>query len=215
METKATGEKTVDAIVQVANTLLTQVRISMLSYGEQMLSASGFVSNSAMYDECYRAMRLGTDCEALWKMQQELEKRLQKTPGWMSTIWANMSRVASVATDGEKYILKSASGAVIGVVYGVWSLFQYLMPYLLKFSNYMLLHPKAAIVAFLYAKHIQKNVCRYVSRWYLLNGKELPPESFMDSIKPGVHIHRHGAPDRAAACPKWGNPYKNTTKTWG
>ena len=181
-ETASSGEKVVDGVLNVAQATLTQLRVGILSYSEQVIGSSGFMVQSAMYQDCVRAMRAGNDCNALWQLEQELQKRLQQTSAWTSKVWDYVNQAVSLVQKGGQILLKTAKEGVVAVFGGVWQLFKFFLPYIVKVTGYMFSSPRAAVLAFMYAKHMQKRICRFVARAYLMSGKPVPQATMKSQL---------------------------------
>ena len=172
----------VDSVLNVANSTLSQLRVGIMSYGEQILGQSGILVESNMYDECMQAMRAGTDCNALWQLEKELQQRLERSSAWSSKVWDYVNQAVRLVQKGSEILLKTAKEGVVMVFKGVWELFRFFLPYIVKVTRYMFSSPRAAVLTFMYAKHMQKRMCRFIARTYLLGGRPVPSQSLSSHL---------------------------------
>lgn len=176
-EVKQNGEKAVNALLDVGAATLAQLRIGVLSYAEQlMLQSSRAAERAAVYEDCVQAMRSGADCDALWRMEADLRARLKSSPWWSNKIWTYIGQGLKVASESGRIVLSTVKEGVLGTVRGAWQLFQLLLPYILRMASYVFTSPRAAVLSFLFAKQVQRNLCRYLSRTFL-HVPDLPPKS--------------------------------------
>ena len=161
---------------------LSQIRVGVLAYGEQVLGQSGVSTQTAMFEECSRAMRAGSDCDALWTLENELQRRVQQTPGWSTKVWDYVNKGMEVVKQGTQFVLKTAKDGVVMVFKGAMQLLQFFLPYIMKLVGYLFSSPRAAVMAFMYAKHMQKRICRFIARSYLLSGKPVPQETMASKL---------------------------------
>ena len=181
-ETAMSGTKVVDGLLGVATMTLSQIRVGILAYGEQVMGQSGAATQTAMFEECTRAMRAGSDCDALWTLENELQRRVQQTPGWSTKVWDYVNKGMEVVKQGSQFVLKTAKDGVVMVFKGAMQLLQFFLPYIMKLVGYLFSSPRAAVLAFMYAKHMQKRICRYIARSYMLTGKPVPKETMASKL---------------------------------
>lgn len=92
---------------------------------------------------------------------------MKSLPGWSDKIWSYVGHGLKVVSEGGRIVLSTVKDGVLVVLRSAWQLFHVLLPYILRLSSYMFTNPRAAVLAFMFAKQIQRNLCRYLTRTFL------------------------------------------------
>jgi hypothetical protein len=166
-----------DAMVNLAATVAAQVRVAFLGAVER--SGHGWAPDA--YDTCMASLTQGAGCEALWAYERQLVERLkdQNPTSWAA---AARTRITHVVQTGKDFLVhglqKTAQGALKAtqwVVTGAGRLWAVLLPTVVRLGLYVMRSPHAALLAFMYVKHMKQRICRFVARMYVFRGEEPPP----------------------------------------
>ena len=180
-EQRTQNGKTVEALVDVARTTVHHLRLSALSYGENLINIAGASpTDDKLQRECLEMVRGGTDCAALWRMEEELRIRLKKPPGWSNKLMNMAKSGLQVVQEGGMYVLKTVKNMVLKVFRSLTEVMAYMMPYIMRLVSYVFADPRTALWSLITAKSLQRVICRQLSQTYMQLTHVLP-EGFFDN----------------------------------
>ena len=90
-ERRTSGDQATDALLEVARTTVHRLRVSAVSYGENMFALLGTdMTEATIQKECLEKVRGEPDCVILWQLEEELRLRLGQPVGWSRKLldWA-------------------------------------------------------------------------------------------------------------------------------
>ena len=130
-ERRTRGDQATDALLEVARTTVHRLRVSAVSYGENMFALLGTdMTEATIQKECLERVRGEPDCVTLWQLEEELRLRLGQPVGWSRKLldWARGGM--KVVQEGSTYVLKTIKNVMIRVFHSAWDLICFLMPYM-------------------------------------------------------------------------------------